>query len=228
MGGHDDVVRFLVDTAKVNIFQPDLMGRTALTHARENGHPEIADWLNEQNEHLHFTILRPPRMSAAPVPSPMFGFAEVKWISAPTKAAAVHKLAENTAPRCLPRRRSQTDVRRMNMALQTERARVQKLESLVETLRRDWDKERESLLAGIQSKAERSALSTSTVSASVIDASPCLSPIAAKLSRSRIKNQKSTKKRKRRKSKLEIADKLERTKDYAVDDAQKQQIERSS
>lgn len=50
MGGHDRVVRFLVDTAMMDVAQRDAQGKTGFDHARENGHWEIVEWLETHGE----------------------------------------------------------------------------------------------------------------------------------------------------------------------------------
>ena len=45
MGGYEDIARYLVDVAKVDIFRKDKMNKTAMEYAIENGYHSIAQWI---------------------------------------------------------------------------------------------------------------------------------------------------------------------------------------
>jgi len=52
MGGHENVIKFLINTVKVDIFKKDYENKTGLEHAWQNGHQTIVSWLS-QLEHQY-------------------------------------------------------------------------------------------------------------------------------------------------------------------------------
>lgn len=148
MGGYEDIVRFLVDTAKVKIHTQDRQRKTAVDHARQNGHHKIADWLKEPNQHVNLTLLvqKSSRYPAAlPEDAPalnQYGFAEVRWISARTREDASRAFAEME-------RANEADRDRELMAA---RARVRGLESIIASMLRERDQQAESMREAVQSK----------------------------------------------------------------------------
>jgi len=54
IAGHEPVVRFLVDTARMYFAQRDAQGMTPLDHARQNGHFVIAEWLDEPSADFEY------------------------------------------------------------------------------------------------------------------------------------------------------------------------------
>jgi len=52
MGGHENVIKFLINVVKVDIFKKDYENKTGLEHAWQNGHQTIVSWLS-QLEHQY-------------------------------------------------------------------------------------------------------------------------------------------------------------------------------
>eukprot|EP00486_Rosalina_sp_Unknown_P003727 CAMPEP_0201576528 /NCGR_PEP_ID=MMETSP0190_2-20130828/22394_1 /ASSEMBLY_ACC=CAM_ASM_000263 /TAXON_ID=37353 /ORGANISM="Rosalina sp." /LENGTH=667 /DNA_ID=CAMNT_0048007477 /DNA_START=769 /DNA_END=2772 /DNA_ORIENTATION=- len=52
MGGHENVIKYLINTVKVDIFKKDYENKTGLEHAWQNGHQTIVSWLS-QLEHQY-------------------------------------------------------------------------------------------------------------------------------------------------------------------------------
>ena len=52
MCGHETVIKYLIDTVKVDIFKTDYENKTGLEHAWSNGHQKIVSWLS-QLEHQY-------------------------------------------------------------------------------------------------------------------------------------------------------------------------------
>ena len=46
IGGHYDVVKYLVEECKVDLMKKDYENKTASQHAAQNGHHSIAAWLS--------------------------------------------------------------------------------------------------------------------------------------------------------------------------------------
>eukprot|EP01083_Nonionella_stella_P200917 735368_1 len=52
MGGHENVIKYLINIVKVDIFKKDYENKTGLEHAWQNGHQTIVSWLS-QLEHQY-------------------------------------------------------------------------------------------------------------------------------------------------------------------------------
>eukprot|EP01083_Nonionella_stella_P140837 432754_1 len=52
MGGHETVIKYLINVVKVDIFKKDYENKTGLEHAWQNGHQTIVSWLS-QLEHQY-------------------------------------------------------------------------------------------------------------------------------------------------------------------------------
>ena len=47
MGGHENVIKYLINVVKVDIFKKDYENKTGLEHAWQNGHQTIVSWLSQ-------------------------------------------------------------------------------------------------------------------------------------------------------------------------------------
>jgi len=47
MGGHENVIKYLINVVKVDIFKKDYENKTGLEHAWQNGHQSIVSWLSQ-------------------------------------------------------------------------------------------------------------------------------------------------------------------------------------
>ena len=47
MTGHDDVIKYLIDTVGIDILKKDYENKTGLDHAKQNGHQNIVSWLSK-------------------------------------------------------------------------------------------------------------------------------------------------------------------------------------
>jgi len=47
MGGHENVIKYLIERVKVDIFKKDYENKTGLEHAWQNGHQTIVSWLSQ-------------------------------------------------------------------------------------------------------------------------------------------------------------------------------------
>ncbi len=47
MGGHENVIKYLINIVKVDIFKKDYENKTGLEHAWQKGHQTIVSWLSQ-------------------------------------------------------------------------------------------------------------------------------------------------------------------------------------